>query len=106
MLCVGRVRELLFVWYNEEAERGRNHARVQHLTSEMVGGPGDEMSSWGAETNGLLIFSRTLLRSYGELLAEQSRRQFERGLDSHWHPDDSHDLQGRRVAFGGHQRIL
>jgi hypothetical protein len=30
-------RSLLFLWYNREEQLGRNHTRVQNLTSGMIG---------------------------------------------------------------------
>ncbi len=77
---VGRVRELLFTWYAEEAEKGRDHTRCQNLTPEMVAG--DALGTWGAETNGLLLFSVSLMRRFGERLPAEQRRHLGRGLAS------------------------
>ena len=81
--CFGRLRELLFAWYAEDAKAGRVHAPVQDLTPAMVGASAEDehLGSWGAETNGLLLFCEPLMRRYADTLVE-NRVHFERGLES------------------------
>ena len=81
--CVLFLKELLFQWYGAEKTAGRDHARVQNLTTGMVGANADhDLGSWGAETNGLLFFTEHLLERYGELLEAQQRQRLVRGTSS------------------------
>ena len=69
LMSVGRLRNELFQWYNTERDEGRAHSRVQNLTPEMVGtATSHKLGTWGAETNGLLLFSQHLLRVHHDKL--------------------------------------
>ena len=60
---VARMRAVLFTWYAEQEAAGTTHSKVQNLTPEMLGAPGaPKLGTWGAETNGILLFTRDLLR--------------------------------------------
>ena len=70
--CVDALRGKLFAWYKDEASAGRNHAKVQALTVGMVGESERHLlGSWGAETNGLLFFTRYLLVEFGEKVPDR-----------------------------------
>ena len=77
---VARLREHLTRWYESEAAAGRNHSRLSHLTVDMVSG--QKIGTWGAETNGLLLFSAYLLERFEGELPAGVRRHFRRGSDS------------------------
>jgi hypothetical protein len=69
LMSVGRLRNELFHWYNTERDEGRAHSRVQNLTPEMVGtATSHKLGTWGAETNGLLLFSQHLLSVHRDKL--------------------------------------
>ena len=63
--CVGALREKLFQWYRTEEAAKRKHTRVQLLTVGMVGlSSGHQLGSHGSETNGLLLFTNSLLAEF------------------------------------------
>ena len=81
--CVGCVRELLFSWYNEEEANGRFHARCQDLPATIVGVSSEHvLGTWGAETNGLLLFSRVLFDKYKDRCDATVQGLLDRGLTS------------------------
>jgi hypothetical protein len=84
VLSLGRLRVDLFNWYAAELAQGRAHSRVQSLTPEMVGtASSHKLGTWGAETNGLLLFSQHLLRVHQHQLPNPDLiRNLVRGCDS------------------------
>ncbi len=71
---VGRMSQELFVWYGVEARMGRNHTRVQTLTAKMFGKEGKPKAKLhGAETNGLLEFSVSLIARHSGRLTDHER---------------------------------
>lgn len=78
---VARLRAVLFRWYDDETAAGREHSRVQNLTPEMVGrSAAHKLGTWGAETNGLLLFTDHLLRTLGDKIrADALLRSMVRG---------------------------
>jgi len=82
-LCVHRLREMLFAWYASEAEAGRIHARMQDFPVGIVGLARDSvLGTWGAETNGLLLFCGELLSRYGDRLSADLRPAMKSGMSS------------------------
>jgi len=82
-VCVNRLRELLWAWYSSEAAAGRIHARMQDFPVSIVGLTRDStLGTWGAETNGLLLFCGELLSRYGGRLAADVRVHMELGMSS------------------------
>lgn len=81
---VQRMKGELFKFYERESKSGRNHTRVQDLTSKMVGGSEDQprLRLHGSEMNGILFFAGHLLQRYGHLLgasqapSERAQRAF------------------------------
>ena len=73
--CVGVVRERLFQWYREEEAAHRTHTRVQLLTVGMVGlSSGHQLGSHGSETNGLLLFTNSLLAEFSARIPDAQWR--------------------------------
>jgi hypothetical protein len=71
---VGRMSQELFVWYGVEARMGRNHTRVQTLTAKMFGKEGKPKAKLhGAETNGVLEFSVSLIARHSGRLTDHER---------------------------------
>lgn len=59
---VAAIRSGIFDWYTLESRRGREHTRLQDLTSGMVGETKDDaLGLHGAETNGFMHYTLTLL---------------------------------------------
>ena len=82
---VARMRAALFTWYSEQEAAGTTHSKVQNLTPEMLGAPGaPKLGTWGAETNGLLLFTRDLLhkRDVAARLPEALAQALTDGADS------------------------
>ena len=80
---LARLRDALFRWYGDEQVAGRDHSRVQNLTPEMIGKSSDhKIGTWGAETNGLLFFSKHLLSLHQEQLSAPLRQSLIKGCDS------------------------
>ena len=71
--CVVFLKEQLFQWYADENASGRQHARVQNLTPGMV--EPTDLGTWGAETNGLLLFTHHFLGKYGACIEDLQQRQ-------------------------------
>jgi hypothetical protein len=81
-LCVGRLRDMLWAWYAAETSAGRAHARVQAFTTEMVGYDRDhQLGTWGAETNGILLFCHSLLVAFGGMVQRDLAGHLRNGLD-------------------------
>ena len=73
-LGVFRIREMLFSWYDTEAEQGRNHTRVRKFVRQSLGTPKKrKLALYGAETNGLVSFAVELLDRYGPALGKRAR---------------------------------
>ena len=82
-VCVNHLREMLFAWCTTEATAGRIHARVQDFPVSMVGLSKDAvLGSWGAETNGLLLFCGDLLLKYKHRLVADVAENVEKGMSS------------------------
>ena len=83
LLSTGRLRNELFAWYDQELAAGRVHSRVQNLTPEMIGtSVRHKLGTWGAETNGLLLFSRSLLQVHRKALHPSLARSLTKGLEA------------------------
>ena len=69
-LVIGDLTAELFQWYHDEAKLGRHHTRVQSLEVGMFGDHDKPTCKLhGAETNGFLEFSLSLITKHGGRLA-------------------------------------
>lgn len=69
-------------WYREEETQGRLHTRVPRFKASMLGPEASpELSAYGAQTNGILLFATSVLASRGAALG-RSLRLYQRGLGS------------------------
>ena len=75
------LKAFLSQWYKHEEEQGRSPTKTQQLTAEMLFGSGS-IGAWGSETNAMLMWSLTLLDSYGGEFPEVLRRNILRGINS------------------------
>ena len=83
LLSTGRLRNERFAWYDQELTAGRVHSRVQNLTPEMLGtSTAHKLGTWGAETNGLLLFSRSLLQVHHKVLHPSLAGNLAKGLEA------------------------
>lgn len=83
MLSTGRLRNELFAWYDQELAAGSVHSRVQNLTPEMIGTSSQhKLGTWGAETNGLLFFSRSLLQVHRHALHHAVANNLAKGIEA------------------------
>jgi hypothetical protein len=64
-----RLRADLFAWYRSESLSGREHSRVQNITTGLLGAPPDYLCGLhGAETNGFLFFCDFLIKKHSSQL--------------------------------------
>ena len=75
------LKALLFQWCKREEEQGRSPTKAQQLTAEMLFGSGS-IGARGSVTNAMLMWSLTLLDSYGGEFPEVLRRNILRGINS------------------------
>ena len=71
---VAQLNDELGLWYKAEEAQGRLHTRVQRLKPSMLGPSGSpEMATFGAQTNGLVLFAVSVLDTRGHKLGTQAR---------------------------------
>ena len=76
---VGRIREMLHSWYDEEDAAGRKWARCPSLKPETFGlDENSTLGLYGEETLGLLHFAPRLLQRFGDRLPARDRTLLER----------------------------
>jgi hypothetical protein len=79
---VNQLNDELGQWYRAEESCGRVHTRVPRLKPSMLGPKlVPELTTYGAQTNGILVFAKTVLATRGAALGDRLRL-FQRGTDS------------------------